>query len=132
MILPGSRTASQSQVSGKEHSTVRETGGRVRGSLLRLATDQLILLCLTYPNCTRQDGKSRGKGVVILGLSDEQDGGPTPKREGGVVPAPAILNPRSYGPRSYHSTQAASETCGVVSVFGFGSTIYVVQASLEV
>lgn len=73
--------------------------------------------------------------MAILELGNGQDGGPTSKREGGVAgtgPPPAILNLRSYDLRSYHSTQAASETCGVVSVFGFGSTIYVVQASLEI
>lgn len=131
-ILPGPRTASQSQVCCKEHGTVRETGGQVRGSLLRPSTEQLVPCCHLYPNCTRQDGKSRGKGLVILGLGNGQDGGPIPKEEGRVGwDRPTSLNLRNYSLCCYHATQEASETCGVC-VFGLEAQFhYVVQAGLE-
>lgn len=121
VIIPGSRTASQGQVSGKEHGTVCEweTDEQTRGSLQTLPTQSQLV---PYPDCTGQDGKSRGEGVVILGLGSGQYGGPIPKREGrSWVGLAHFYKYQILGVTASISHQVASKSFGGGGVFVFGS-----------
>lgn len=100
IIVPGSRTASQSQVGGKEHSTVRDSEGYVSKALLRPPTQCLALSILCH-NCSqvpqRMDGREKALVIPEPGRGRAVD--QFQKREGGDLLSllPVRLSLGCYG-----------------------------------